>query len=202
MIGLLLLSGGIDSPVAGWLMMRKMEIAAIHFYTAEFTGTESLAKARTLARHLGIKTIYTVDASKAFAQVVEKAYHKYYFIFTKRLMLRTAELIARREGMEFLITGESIGQVASQTLKNLEVITEAVSMPVARPLLAMGKDEIIKIARKIGTLETSEGKEFCDFLGPKTPATGAKLDIVKNEEKKLEGIVETLAGNMKKELIG
>ena len=181
---LLLLSGGFDSPVAGW-MMKKMEVLAVHFSYEPLTNNEPEVKSRKLAEFLGFKKFFVVNISREIKKIAEKCERKYYFVLMKRLMFRKAEVLAKKEGCDFLITGENLGQVSSQTLENLYAIDSAVRIPVLRPLITMDKQEIIKIAEKIGTFETSKGKEMCDVLGPEHPSTKARLEIVLDEEKKL-----------------
>jgi len=181
-----LLSGGIDSPVAAWMVKRLgVELIALHFSNEKFTGKEPEEKARRLAEFLGIKRFIVIDASDDFEKIATKCNRKYYFVLMKRHMMRKAEEIARKEGCDFIVTGESLGQVSSQTLSNLIAITQAVSMPIVRPLLTMDKQEIVDIARKIGTFEISKGPEVCDLLGPKHPATKSRHEELLEEERKL-----------------
>jgi len=120
------------------------------------------------------------------AEIVKQCKHKYYYILQRRLFLRIAEIIAKKEGYEYLITGDNLGQVGSQTLSNMCVIDKATSMTVLRPILCNDKNETIAIARKIGTYETSEGPELCSLLGPKSPATSSHLYYINSEEKNLD----------------
>jgi thiamine biosynthesis protein ThiI len=197
--GLLLLSGGFDSPVAGHLLHRKgLDLVALHISYEPVTDDASVAKAVRLAAHVGIPTLLVVRAGDAFKEVVKHCVHKLYFVITKRLMMRVASEVARREGCDYLITGESLGQVSSQTLRNLDVIDAAATVPVLRPLVGFDKREIIDRARAIGTYEISVGPELCDILGPKHPATHARLEDVEREEAKVDvarllaGMIETL----------
>ena len=182
---LLLLSGGIDSPVAGYILKREYNIDAVHFSIEPFTDNSPELKSKSLAILLGIKKLYIINVSKQFSEIVKQCNHKLYFVLSKRLMIRIAESIAKESGYDCLITGENIGQVSSQTLSNLAVIDKAVSIPVLRPLLTYDKNEIIRIAKKINSFELSKGAEVCDKLGPKHPATFCKEEIVLNEEKNL-----------------
>lgn len=169
--GLLLLSGGIDSPVAAHLLQRQgASVDAVHVSLAPYTDDSPERKSRALARALGVEGFAVVpggDANAALAQ----ADHKRYFVLSKRFMLRCAEALAPARGATFLATGENLGQVSSQTLANLAAIDAAVRMPVFRPLLSLDKVEIMAVAGGIGTLEMSKGPELCDVLGPKYPAT-------------------------------
>lgn len=196
---LLLLSGGFDSPVAGYVMKRQgLDVRAIHVSYEPVTDDASVTKAVRLAEHLGFPTVFVVRAGDAFKQVVKHCRHKLYFVITKRIMLRVASEVATREGCSYLITGESLGQVSSQTLQNLAVIDRAATVPVLRPLIAFDKQEIIDRAKTIGTYEISVGPELCDVLGPKHPATQAKLEDVEREEANLDlaALVEGLVSRM------
>lgn len=191
--GLLLLSGGFDSPVAGYLMQKQgMDVSSIHFSSKFITDIESGKKARKLAEILRFKKLFVIDISEPLLKIAKVCEHKYYFVLMKRLMYRIAEKIAEGRGCKFLITGENLAQVSSQTLQNLCVIDKAANMPVLRPLLGLDKEEIINFAKKIGTYETSSGPEHCDALGPPHPATKAKeVDVLMEEGKlDLEGIAQ------------
>ncbi len=185
--GLLLLSGGFDSPVAGFMLKKKgATVGAIHFSSEPFSGNEAELKCRILARHLAFEELYVVPLGSALETIAQRCKHRLYFVLMKRLMLRIAENLAKNRNYDFLITGESLGQVSSQTLSNLSVIHNATAIPVMRPLIGLSKEEIIGLTRKIGTYEISKGPEVCDLLGPKHPATRAKLSMVEEEETKLE----------------
>lgn len=185
--GLLLLSGGFDSPVAGHLMKRQgLDVSAVHFSYEPVLDDASVRKARALAEHLGLPRLYVVRIGDALKQVVANTRHKLYFVLSKRIMMRLASAIAARDGFDYLVTGESLGQVSSQTLPNLDVIHRAATVPVIRPLIGFDKQEIIDRARAIGTYETSVGPELCDVLGPEHPATRARLAEVLQEEGKLD----------------
>lgn len=186
MNALLLISGGFDSAVAGYLMQQRgIEITAVNFSYEPFTDNSPELKSKELSRILGFKKFLVVNISKECEKIAKKCNHKLYFVLSKRLMLKKAEEIAKKENCKFLITGENLGQVSSQTLSNLRSITDAVKMQVLRPLLTYEKNEIINLAIKIGTYETSKGPEVCDVLGPKHPATRCSLEEVKIEEAKL-----------------
>ena len=188
MKAVLLLSGGIDSPVAGWVMKQKgLEITPVHFANYPFTEKEPEEKSQRIVETLGFGKLIVNDLGKEFSRIASLCNHRYYFVLSKRLMLREAEKTAKALGAKFLVTGENLGQVSSQTLKNLAVITKAVKTPVLRPLLAFEKQEIIDLAKKIGTYEISSGKEHCDALGPKHPSTGVSEEKVLAEEQKLAG---------------
>lgn len=187
MKALLLLSGGIDSPVTGYIAKQKgLEVIAVHFSNEKFAGKESVEKCKKLAAKLGIKRLLIIDISEQLSEIAKTCHPRYYFVLMKRFMLRVAERIAEREGCDFLLTGENLGQVSSQTLENLAVIDKATRFHVLRPLITYDKMEIVKKAEKIGTFNISKGPEMCDVLGPKHPSTRAKEATILAEEKKLD----------------
>ena len=142
----LLLSGGFDSPVAGRLMRDQgFDIAAVHFSLEPITDAESSVKSRKLADLLGFSTFYVVRVGEAFAEVAHACHRRFYFVLTKRLMVRLADALADREGADVLITGENLGQVSSQTLPNLRAIDAVARHPVLRPLIGLDKQEIASI---------------------------------------------------------
>lgn len=192
MKALLLISGGIDSPVAAHLLRAQgLEVEAIHFSYSPFTDDAPEEKSAQAAAILGLPAIRVVPAGQLFAEIPKRARHTLYYVLAKRFMLRVADRVAAREGVRFLATGENLGQVSSQTLAHLAAIDRAATRPILRPLLAWDKNEIVDLARGIGTFEVSKGPEVCDVLGPKHPATNAKLAEVEAEEAKLdvEGMV-------------
>ncbi len=194
MKAILLLSGGIDSPVAGWMMKRKgYEIIALHFSGEPFTKKDTEDKAHVLAEKIGCMKFIAIPFGFLQAEVASRCRHKYYYILTKRFMLRIAERLMKDEGATTIITGDSIGQVGSQTVSNMAVISRAIITRVSRPLLCFDKQETIDLARKIGTYELSIGPEMCSLLGPKHPATRSKLEVIELEETKLE--VDELVDN-------
>lgn len=186
MKAVLLLSGGFDSAVAGYLMQqKKIEIIAAHFSYEPFTDNGPELKSKESVKILKFKKFISINIGKEVEKIAKKCNSKFYFILTKRLMLKKAEEIAKKENCDFLITGENLAQVSSQTLSNLRAITDAVKIKVLRPLLTHDKEEIIKLAKKIGTYEASCGPEVCDVLGPKHPATRCNLEEIKKEELKI-----------------
>ncbi len=187
MKGLLLISGGFDSPVAGYLMQQKgLEIVAVHFSYEPFTDNGPEIKSKKASEILNFKRFIVINISKECEKIAKNCNHELYYVLSKRLMLKKAEEIAIKENCDFLITGEALGQVGSQTLSNLRSITDAVKIQILRPLLTYDKVEIIKIARDIGTYETSIGPEVCDVLGPKHPATKSNTEEVRLEELKIK----------------
>lgn len=193
MKALLLISGGIDSPVAGMLAKKQgFELSAIHFSIEPFTDDSPEKKSRNLAQKLEIKKFIKVDSGKFFKQIASNAEQKYYFILSKIFMQKVSEQIAKKLELDCLITGENIAQVSSQTLTNLSIISSAVSMPVLRPLLVLDKLDIVRLSENFGFFETSKGRESCDVLGPKHPSTRASKQKILEEMQKcsLDSLVE------------
>ncbi len=189
----LLLSGGIDSPVAGWMIAKRgVQINAVHFHSYPYTSDRAKEKVLDLARKLsfsccGIK-VHVVPFTEIQMQIHEKCPEEYTTLIMRRYMMRIAERIARETESEALITGESIGQVASQTMSALGTTDAVVQMPVFRPLIGFDKSEIIGIARKIGTLEISEQpfEDCCTVFTPRHPATHPKMEKILEGECRLE----------------
>jgi thiamine biosynthesis protein ThiI len=180
---LLLLSGGIDSPVAGaFLQENGHEVAAVHFSQEPFTDASPEDKSRACAEHLDIGPVWVSRAGETFGTLTQECEHRLYFVLSKRLMLGAADRLARREGFDAIATGENLGQVSSQTLQNLSVIHDASQLPVLTPLLALDKQEIVDAARELGTYELSTGPEMCDTLGPDKPATAAQPGEIADAE--------------------
>jgi len=185
--GILLLSGGFDSPVAGYLMARKgLDLVAAHFSLEPITDDAAAVKTRRLCGILGFRSLYIVRVGEAFAEVAKECDRRFYFVLTKRLMVRLADAIADREAAAVLVTGENLGQVSSQTLENLRAIDQAARRPVLRPLIGFDKQQIVDRAKEIGTYEISKGPEICDLLGPPSPATHAQVAQILAEEAKLD----------------
>jgi len=190
---LALLSGGIDSPVAAWRMMRRgCRVDFVHFHSVPFLDRTSQEKARELARILAHwqldGTLHLVPFGEVQRQVVAAVGRPLRVVLYRRMMLRIAEAIARVAGAEALVTGDSLGQVASQTLANLAVIEAAVALPVLRPLVGMDKGEIAAQAERIGTFETSiiPDQDCCTLFVPRHPSTRAHLDEVLALEARLD----------------
>lgn len=185
----LLLSGGIDSPVAGWSAMRRgCRVVAIYFHSFPYTGDKTREKVLDLARHLaawqGSVPVYVVHFTEVQKALREHARPELAVLLYRRMMMRAASRLAAREQLEGLVTGENLGQVASQTLANLAVIEDAARLPVLRPLLTFDKAEIVAQARRIGTFETSiqPYEDCCALFVPKHPATRARVrDLVQAE---------------------
>ena len=197
--GLLLLSGGIDSPVGGWLAMRRgIGIDCLHFHSPPYTGGAALKKVEDLVRVLREYdpsiTLHAAGFTRAQELVREKVREDYRVVMYRRLMLRIAASLAGRLRADILITGESIGQVASQTIANMTCIDRAAGLPVIRPLVTYDKAETIKLARAIGTYEISirKGEDCCSLFVPRHPATRAKDERCREYEALLDinGIVD------------
>lgn len=176
-----LLSGGIDSPVAIQLMQDKVEVIAAHFHQMPLTDEKEVEKVKELAKILKLKKVYLIPFVEILKILTEKCNHKNYFILSKIAMFKAAEMIAKKEKAKYLITGENLAQVSSQTLSNLKTITKNINLEIFRPLLTYDKQEIINTAKKLGTYETSKGPEICNLLGPKQPATRSDPEKIKEE---------------------
>ena len=206
----LLLSGGIDSPVAGYqLMKRGVRCCAIHFqsppYTGELAKDKVMQLAKQLAEYGGSMRVYLVPFTKCQLEIHEKCPEGLGTLITRRFMMRIAERIAKQFGAQALITGESLGQVASQTMEALGCTDAVVNMPVFRPLIGLDKTEIMDIAEKIGTYETSilPYEDCCTVFTPRHPVTKPKLDTMPDAERKLdiEALVSEAVANTEMEII-
>ena len=201
---MLLLSGGIDSPVAGHMMARRgLELGAVHFYSYPYTSEEARDKVIELARILsgwtGKLTVSVVPFTHIQQEIRQKCSEDYFTLVMRRFMMRLAERVARHQGCKALITGESLGQVASQTIESLNATGSVCHMPVFRPLIGMDKEEIVVRARQIGTFETSilPYEDCCTVFTPRHPQTKPRLENVEQQEENLdiEGLVdEAFAG--------
>ena len=189
----LLLSGGIDSPVAGFMIAKRgVEIEAIHFYGFPYTGEKAKEKVidlcKVLAKYTDKIKLYIVPFTEIQLSIYENCDERFLTIIMRRFMMKIAQKIAMQNGGLALVTGESIGQVASQTMESLFCTQAAVSMPVFRPLIGMDKEEIIRLAKKIGTYDISilPYEDCCTVFVPKHPKTKPKLEQVLAEESKLQ----------------
>jgi tRNA uracil 4-sulfurtransferase len=193
-----LISGGIDSPVAAYRMMKRgCRLIFVHFHSAPYLDKTSQEKVRQLitllTRHQFLSRLYLVPFGEIQRQIVTAVNRPLRVVLYRRMMLRIAEAIARKEKAKALVTGESLGQVASQTLENISVIQQAATLPILRPLVGMDKQEIIDQARRIGTFDISSipDQDCCQLFVPKHPATKARFDEVEEAESRLE-ILELL----------
>ncbi|NPV43241.1 MAG: tRNA 4-thiouridine(8) synthase ThiI [Firmicutes bacterium] len=190
---LLLLSGGIDSPVAGWMTMKRgVKIQAIYFHTFPFTSDRAKEKVVDLCRVLSIYNspiiLHVVNFTEVLKVLQKETPSEFLTILMRRMMLRIAERVALKENALGLVTGESIGQVASQTMESLAATNKVADIPIIRPLIAFDKDEIIEKARRIGTYEISirPYEDCCTVFVPQHPKTRPSLKDVEAAERDLD----------------
>jgi len=188
--GVVLFSGGIDSPVAAYTMMKRgMEVVLVHLYNSTINRDFSKIKdlARQLSRYQGRVKLYMIDLEEFQRHAIAEVPAEYRMIIYKRQMIRSAALIARQEKAQALVTGDSLGQVASQTLANIHAIYDASDLPLLPPLIGADKEEIIALGRRIGTYEISieEYCDICSFLIAKHPETSARRSKVAELETRL-----------------
>ena len=190
---MLLISGGIDSPVAGHMMAKRgLELQAVHFaappYTSEYARQKVITLCREVGRYAGRIKLHGVGFTHVQEQIRDLCPEEYFTIIMRRYMMKIAERIAREEGCGALVTGESLAQVASQTLYALGCTDVAAELPVLRPVIGMDKNEIIAVARRIGTFETSilPYEDCCTVFTPRHPRTRPKLREVLRAEERLD----------------
>ncbi|MBE6703298.1 MAG: tRNA 4-thiouridine(8) synthase ThiI [Ruminococcaceae bacterium] len=190
--GLLLLSGGIDSPVAGWMMAKRgVRLEAVYFesipYTSEQARQKVLDLAGLVARWSGSIMVHVISLTKIQEELVRNCDEEYFTLLLRRYMMQLANMIAEKQGCQALITGESLGQVASQTMHALNVTNAIAKYPVFRPVIGMDKEEIVQIARRIDTFETSilPFEDCCTVFTPRHPKTRPVLEKVEEQERKL-----------------
>ncbi len=195
----ILLSGGIDSPVAGYMIAKRgVELEAVHFHSHPYTSDRAKEKVIDLAKEMveycGKIKLHIVPFTEIQLAIIEKCPENYLTIIMRRIMMRIAEKVSSANGSMALITGESIGQVASQTMESLVCTDNAVSMPVFRPLIGMDKEEIVTISKKIETYETSilPYEDCCTIFVPKHPKTKPHLAEIIEAEKALLDIEEMI----------
>ncbi len=201
-----MISGGIDSPVAAYMMAKRgLELMAVHFasppYTSERAEEKVVELLERVARYSGRLKMYTVPFTHIQEEIRDKCQEEYFTIIMRRLMMRIAERLGRDKGSQALITGESLGQVASQTIGAIACTDAVCTMPVFRPLLGMDKEEIIEISRKIDTFEISiqPYEDCCTVFTPKHPRTRPVIEKVIAEENKLdcEPLIEEAIQNVR-----
>ena len=202
-----LLSGGIDSPVAGYMIAKRgVELECIHFfsypYTSERAKEKVLELAKLMTKYCGRMTVDVVGFTEIQEAIRDHCREEYFTIIMRRFMMRISEAIARDHGAKCLVTGENLGQVASQTMDAMAVIGAVVHMPMFHPLIGMDKEEIVSIARRIGTLETSilPYEDCCTVFTPKHPKTKPVLEAVEAEEARLDvaGLIARAIENTEK----
>ena len=196
---MLLLSGGIDSPVAGYMIAKRgVYIDAVYFHAPPYTSERAKQKVVDLAKLISVYTgpirLHVVNFTDVQLAIIDKCPREELTIIMRRYMMRIAEVFAERRRALGLVTGESIGQVASQTMQGLAATNAVCKMPVYRPLIAFDKQDIVDISLKINTYETSiePYEDCCTIFVAKHPKTKPRIDIIKRSEKKLEGVIEEL----------
>lgn len=190
---MLLLSGGIDSPAAGCMIAKRgVSLSAVHFESFPYTSEKALEKvreiARIMARYTGPIRLHIVRFMDIQTLLSQKCPQQYITVLMRRFMMRIAESLAKKDNCLALVTGESVGQVASQTLESISVVDEVAKMPVLRPLVGMDKIEITHIAQRYGTFVTSilPYQDCCTIFVPKHPVTKPRIVDVKNAEERIE----------------
>lgn len=196
---MLLLSGGIDSPVAGYMIARRgVTIDATYFHAPPYTSERAKQKvvdlAKILTKYTGPIRLHVVNFTDIQMAIYEKCPHDELTIIMRRYMMIIAEHFANEDGDMALITGESLGQVASQTMQSLYVTDHAATLPVFRPLIGFDKQDIIEISEKIGTYETSilPYEDCCTIFVAKHPVTKPRLDVIERSEKKLADVIDDM----------
>ena len=209
---MLLLSGGIDSPVAGYMIAKRgVVLEAVYFHAPPYTSERAKQKvvdlAKLVSRYSGPIKLHVVNFTDIQLYIYEKCPHEELTIIMRRYMMRIAQTIAEETGCLALITGESIGQVASQTVQSLAATNEVCTMPVFRPVIGFDKQEIVDISEKIGTFETSiqPFEDCCTIFVAKHPVTKPNIRVIRssetNLEEKIDGMVKTAIENREEILV-
>lgn len=202
--GLLLLSGGIDSPVAGYLMSKRgLKLEAVHFHSYPYTSAQAKEKvielAKEISEYCGEIKLHVVSFTEIQEQIHKNCDPEYMITIMRRIMMRIAERLCKENGLGAIVTGESLGQVASQTMQSMTVTNSVVALPVFRPVIAFDKEEIMDVARKIGTYETSilPYEDCCTVFLPKNPVIRPTISRAEYLEKSLDidSLVETAVLN-------
>lgn len=205
--GMLLISGGIDSPVAGYLMAKRgMTVECLHFHSYPYTNEQAKEKvvelSRILSRYSGVTVLRTVSVTHIQEAIHERCAEDLMITLLRRFMYRIAERVAKQNGCQCLITGESLGQVASQTIEGITSSNAVVTLPVLRPLIGFDKEEIIARSHAMGAYETSvlPFEDCCTVFLPEFPAIKPKLSYILEEEAKLdvEGLLEEALTTLEK----
>ena len=196
---MLLLSGGIDSPVAGYMIAKRgVTLQATYFHAPPYTSERAKQKvvdlAKIVARYAGPIRLNIINFTDIQLAIYEKCPHEELTIIMRRYMMRIAEQIAREDGAQALVTGESIGQVASQTMQSLAATNAVCGMPVFRPVIGFDKDDIVKISEKIGAFETSilPYEDCCTIFVAKHPVTKPNIRAMERSERKLADVIDGL----------
>lgn len=196
---MLLLSGGIDSPVAGYMIAKRgVVIEAVYFHAPPYTSDRAKEKvvdlARLVSRYSGPLKLHIVNFTDIQLYIYDQCPHEELTIIMRRYMMRIAEIIAKKEKCQGLITGESIGQVASQTVQSLAATNEVCTMPVFRPVIGFDKQEIVDISEKIGTFETSiqPFEDCCTIFVAKHPVTKPNINMIHHSEEKLAEKIDAM----------
>ena len=196
---MLLLSGGIDSPVAGYMVAKRgVQLEATYFHAPPYTSERAKQKvvdlAKLVSKYAGPITLNVVNFTDIQLAIYEKCPHDELTIIMRRYMMRIAEELGRQSGCIGMVTGESIGQVASQTMQSLYCTNEVCTMPVFRPVIGFDKQEIIDLSEKIGTYETSiqPFEDCCTIFVAKHPVTKPNLNIIKNDEQRLADCIDEM----------
>lgn len=199
-----LLSGGIDSPVAMWMAAKRgISVIPVHFFSFPYTSEQAKQKvldlAAILSPYCGKMAVEIVPFTKIQEEIRRNCPEEYFTVIMRRFMMRIAEKIAEKNGCKALVTGENLGQVASQTMEALAVTEDCISLPVLRPLICFDKEEIVATARKIGTFETSvlPYEDCCTVFTPRHPKTKPKVEEVRQLELSLDvpGLVDEALEN-------
>jgi thiamine biosynthesis protein ThiI len=202
---LLLLSGGFDSPVAGYLLQQAgFTVHALNFSQEPFVDPSHSLKAQEISEKLGFESFFKINIGNELLEISQASKHAYYFVLMKRLMYKIASEVAILNNYDFIASGESVGQVSSQTLTNLAVLEDSISfIPILRPLITCSKDEIINVAKKIDTFEISKQPESCDRLGPPKPIINANREYTLNEESKvpMDKFIKDKISNFRKDYL-
>ncbi len=196
---MLLLSGGIDSPVAGYMIAKRgVSIDAVYFHAPPYTSERAKQKvvdlAKIVAKYSGPMKLHVVNFTDIQLYIYEQCPHEELTIIMRRYMMKLAEHFAKENKCLGLITGESIGQVASQTMQSLAATNEVCTMPVYRPLIGFDKQEIVEVSERIGAYETSilPYEDCCTIFVAKHPVTKPSLNVIHNDEKKLDEKIDAL----------